>query len=174
MHMSAYAPVQRIVGVLLMVLSLGFVPPLIFALANQDGAAMAFVASLLFVSAAGYLLYLPVRKATRDLRISDGFLVVVACWGAVCLAGAIPFVLALNASLADAVFESTSGITTTGPRCFPDLATCRSRSAGIASNCSGWAGWGLSSWRSPFCPCCGSVVCRSTRPKPPGQSRKAA
>jgi trk system potassium uptake protein len=121
MHVAAYAPVQRIVGVLLMVLSLGFVPPLIFALANQDGAAMAFVLSFLVVLIAGYLLYLPVRKATRELRISDGFLVVVACWGAVCLAGAIPFVLALNASLADAVFESTSGITTTGATVFSGI-----------------------------------------------------
>jgi trk system potassium uptake protein len=122
MRLGAYAPVQRIVGVLLMVLSLGFVPPLIFALANQPMArSMAFVFSLLVVSAVGYLLCMPVRKATRDLRISDGFLVVVACWGAVCLAGAIPFVLALNASLADAVFESTSGITTTGATVFSGL-----------------------------------------------------
>jgi len=121
MRHFAYAPVQRIVGVLLIFLSLGFVPPLVFALFNDDGAAMAFVTSLIAVALAGALIYWPVRNATRDLRISDGFLVVVACWGAVCLAGAIPFVLALDASLADAVFESTSGITTTGATVFAGL-----------------------------------------------------
>jgi trk system potassium uptake protein len=121
MRLSAYAPVQRIVGVLLMFISIGFVPPLIFALVNSDGAAVAFAASLVLVPAAGMALYWPVRNATRDLRITDGFLVVVACWGAVCLAGAIPFVLGLNASLADAVFESTSGITTTGATVFSGL-----------------------------------------------------
>ena len=119
--MSAYAPVQRIVAVLLGFLSLGFVPPLLFALANDDGAALAFTASLVAVPVIAALLYWPVRNARRDLRVRDGFLVVVACWGAVCLAGAIPFVLALDASLADAVFESTSGITTTGATVFSGL-----------------------------------------------------
>lgn len=122
MRHSAYAPVQRIVGVLLIFLSLGFLPPLLFALINADGAATAFAVSILVVTVIGAALYWPVRKATRELRISDGFLVVVACWGAVCLAGAIPFVLALEASLADAVFESTSGITTTGATVFTGLA----------------------------------------------------
>ncbi len=120
-RLRAYAPVQRVVGVLLIFISIGFIPPLVFALVNGDGAAHAFVASLLGVSAAGALLYWPVRRARRELRISDGFLVVVACWGVVCLAGAIPFVLALDASLADAVFESTSGITTTGATVFSGL-----------------------------------------------------
>jgi trk system potassium uptake protein TrkH len=122
MRASAYAPVQRIVGVLLIFLSLGFVPPLIFAVVNDDGAAMAFLVSLFVVIAVGLLMFVPVRNATRDLRISDGFLVVVACWVAVCLAGALPFVLGLNASFADAVFESTSGITTTGATVFSGLA----------------------------------------------------
>ena len=122
MRLSAYAPVLRIVGVLLIFISLGFVPPLVFALVNQDGAAGAFLVSLLVVTVTGLALFLPTRKAQRDLRISDGFLVVVACWAAVCLAGAIPFVIGLDASLADAVFESTSGITTTGATVFSGIA----------------------------------------------------
>ncbi|NDY95899.1 TrkH family potassium uptake protein [Wenzhouxiangella limi] len=121
MRWAAYAPVQRIVGVLLLFISLAFLPPLVFAVVNEDGAAMAFVISLVTVSLTGLGLYWPVRKAHHDLRISDGFLVVVACWAAVCLAGAIPFVLALDASLADAVFESTSGISTTGATVFSGL-----------------------------------------------------
>ncbi|MGY6588328.1 MAG: TrkH family potassium uptake protein [Wenzhouxiangella sp.] len=121
MRLAAYAPVQRVVGALLMFLSIGFLPPLVFALANQDGAAAAFGISLGVVLGVGLGLYWPVRRAQRELRISDGFLVVVACWGAVCLAGALPFVLAIDASLADAVFESTSGITTTGATVFSGL-----------------------------------------------------
>jgi trk system potassium uptake protein TrkH len=116
-----YAPVQRIVGVLLMFTSLAFVPPLILALTGDDGAALAFLFSAIGVAAVGLLVFWPVRRATSDLRISDGFLVVVACWGAVCLAGAVPFVMVLDASFADAVFESTSGITTTGATVFSGL-----------------------------------------------------
>lgn len=122
MRYTAYAPVLRIVGVLLLFISLGFVPPLIFAMVNQDGAAGAFIISLAVVVGLGLSLFLPTRNAQRDLRISDGFLVVVACWAAVCLAGAIPFVIGLDASLADAVFESTSGITTTGGTVFSGIA----------------------------------------------------
>ncbi|MFW5926861.1 MAG: TrkH family potassium uptake protein [Wenzhouxiangella sp.] len=119
--MTAYAPVQRIVGVLLMFLSLGFVPPMLFALSSHDGTFSAFGISLVIVAVTGLALYAPVHRSRRDLRIRDGFLVVVACWGAVCLAGAVPFVLALDASFADAVFESTSGITTTGGTVFVGL-----------------------------------------------------
>ncbi|RFF27155.1 MULTISPECIES: TrkH family potassium uptake protein [unclassified Wenzhouxiangella] len=121
MKVSAYAPVQRIVGVLLIFLSLGFLPPMLFALFSDDGTLSAFSISLFIVAAVGVALYLPVRQSRRDLRIRDGFLVVVACWGAVCLAGAVPFVLAIDASVADAVFESTSGITTTGATVFTGL-----------------------------------------------------
>ena len=121
MRLAAYAPVQRVVGALLMFVSLGFLPPLGFALINQDGAVLAFSLSFLVVLTVGVGLYLPVRRAQRELRISDGFLVVVACWGSVCLAGALPFVLAIDASFADAVFESTSGITTTGATVFSGL-----------------------------------------------------
>ncbi|WP_376695800.1 TrkH family potassium uptake protein [Wenzhouxiangella sp. EGI_FJ10305] len=121
MQFRAYAPVQRIVGVLLMFLSLGFVPPMLFSLFSSDGTLDAFAASMLVVAVAGLALYLPVRRSHRDLRIRDGFLVVVACWAAVSLAGAVPFVLAIDASLADAVFESTSGITTTGATVFVGL-----------------------------------------------------
>src|SRR5690625_7022096 len=69
----------------------------------------------------GAALYWPARRSRRDLRIRDGFLVVVACWTAVCLAGAVPFFLTLDAGLADAIFESTSGLTTTGATVFVGL-----------------------------------------------------
>ncbi len=119
--MSSYAPVQRLVGLLLILISVGFLPPLIFALVNDDGAAGAFLLSLVLVIGTGAAMYLPVRRNRRELRIADGFLVVVACWAAVALAGAVPFVLALDASVADAVFESTSGITTTGATVFSGI-----------------------------------------------------
>ena len=117
----AYAPVQRLVGLLMLFISVGFLPPLIFSIVNDDGATVPFLVSLILVAVTGLALYFPVRNSRRELRIADGFLVVVACWAAVALAGAIPFLLGLNASLADAVFESTSGITTTGATVFSGI-----------------------------------------------------
>jgi trk system potassium uptake protein TrkH len=112
--MRAYAPVIRVVGALLMFLSAGFVPPLAFAMVSGDGTATSFAISLVTVAVVGLALYWPTRASRRELRVADGFLVVVACWGAVALAGSLPLLLVLDIDLADAVFESTSGITTTG------------------------------------------------------------
>jgi len=119
--MRAYIPVQRVVGLLLVFLSLSFVPPLLFALAGHDGAAPAFFASTLIVLALGLALYLPVRHDRRELRVADGFLVVFACWASVSLAGALPLALVLDAGITDAVFETVSGITTTGATVFTGL-----------------------------------------------------
>ncbi len=119
--MGRYTPVLSIVGLLLICLSAGFLPPLLIALVGNDGAAWAFAVSLGAAAVAGLGLFLPSRSADMDLRVADGFLVVVACWATVAVAGALPFVLILDASLADAVFESTSGITTTGATVFSGI-----------------------------------------------------
>jgi len=119
--MRAYAPVQRVVGMLLMFLSFSFLPPLAFAWFNHDGAAGAFLASLVVVAVVGSALYLPMRNSQRDLRVADGFLVVFASWAAVSLAGSLPFLLVLDSGAANAVFETVSGITTTGATVFTGL-----------------------------------------------------
>lgn len=112
--MRGYAPVQRVVGMLLMFLSIGFAPPLAFGLFAADGTAVSFAVSMAAVSGVGLAAFWPVRNNQRELRVADGFLVVVACWGAVALAGSLPLMLVLDIPLGDAVLESTSGITTTG------------------------------------------------------------
>lgn len=112
--MRAYAPVIRVVGLLLVFLSLGFIPPMLFGIHAADSTALPFAVSLAAVAIIGGAMYLPLRNNRRELRVADGFLVVVACWGAVALAGSLPLMLVLDIGLADAVFESTSGITTTG------------------------------------------------------------
>ncbi|GAB4167531.1 MAG: TrkH family potassium uptake protein [Wenzhouxiangellaceae bacterium] len=119
--MRAYAPVQRIVGLLLMFLSISFVPPLAISWFSHDGAAHAFLISLLVVAVIGAALYVPVHNNRRELRIADGFLVVFACWASVSLAGSVPFLMVLDAPPADAVFETVSGITTTGATVFVGL-----------------------------------------------------
>lgn len=118
-----YAAVQRVVGMLLVFLSLSFIPPLLFGLFGNDGTAAAFGLSLVVVAVGGAAMYVPVRHARGDLKVAEGFLVVVACWVAVCVAGALPLMLSPSpvASLADAVFESTSAITTTGATVFTGL-----------------------------------------------------
>ena len=108
--------IQKILGLLLSLFSLAMVPPLLIAVWTQDGMAKAFATATVVILVAGLGLWAPVRNVDKDLKLRDGFLVVVSFWLVLGLTGSIPFLLAEDPSMsvADAVFESISGLTTTG------------------------------------------------------------
>lgn len=110
------AIIQRIIGQFLMLFSITLLPPVVIDLLYQEGAARSFFYSYLFLLSIGFLLFLPVRNSKKDLRLRDGFVVVVMFWLVLGVAGAIPFYLyeKLDISMVDALFESVSGLTTTG------------------------------------------------------------
>lgn len=111
-----YQSIQRIFGLLLMVFSLGMLPPLVVSLLHADGEMPSFISGVLITVFTGFMLWFPVRKHTEDLRLRDGFIVVVLFWTLLGLFGAIPLWLsdAVTLSFTDAAFESLSGLTTTG------------------------------------------------------------
>jgi trk system potassium uptake protein TrkH len=108
--------VQRILGLLLMMFSVTMLPPILFSLYYEDHSWLPFVEGFLLTLAAGFLCWLPVHRTRRDLRLRDGFLVVAAFWTVLGSFGAAPlyFADALSLTLTDAIFESVSGLTTTG------------------------------------------------------------
>lgn len=112
----SFAVVLRIIGLLLMLFSLTLLPPFLVAVFAQDGAMIAFASAFALSLGLGVLSWLPVRNRRRELRLRDGFIVVVTFWTVLSAIGALPFVLAEQPqiSLTDAVFESVSGLTTTG------------------------------------------------------------
>lgn len=113
MHLE---PVQRVLGVLLMVFSLTMLPPALFALAANDGVATAFLLTFALLLVLGALLWLPVRGSRRELLTRDGFFVVAMFWVVLGAAGALPLILQREVPfpVVDALFESVSGLTTTG------------------------------------------------------------
>jgi trk system potassium uptake protein TrkH len=108
--------VQRILGLLLMMFSLTMLPPILISLIFQDQSWLPFVQGFALTLAAGFVFWLPVRKFHQDLRLRDGFLVVASFWTVLGTFGAAPlyFADAPSLSLTDAIFESMSGLTTTG------------------------------------------------------------
>lgn len=108
--------IQRILGLLLALFSLTMLPPAALSWWYDDGALRSFLIAFTAVLAAGLMLWLPVRKQRREMRIRDGFLIVVTFWLALGLAGSVPLILheELYLSVTDSVFESVSGLTTTG------------------------------------------------------------
>jgi trk system potassium uptake protein TrkH len=110
------ALIFRILGMLLMVFSLTLSTPIMISLWYGDGAYPAFVLSLAITLISGAMMWVPVAKRHADLRTRDGFLITSLFWLVLGLFGALPFYLADSPSLSisDAVFESLSGLTTTG------------------------------------------------------------
>ena len=108
--------VQRILGLLLMMFSLTMLPPIAFSIFYDDGSWLPFVEGFGLTLAFGILIWLPVHRSRKDLRLRDGFLVVAAFWTVLGTFGAAPLYFAdgLSLSITDAVFESMSGLTTTG------------------------------------------------------------
>ena len=111
-----FLTIQRILGVLLGLFSFTLLPPIAVSWYYQDGAIQAFVSSFIILLAAGVIFWFPARKHRKELKIRDGFLVVVMFWITLGLSGALPFYLTKvpEMSFTDAVFESMSGLTTTG------------------------------------------------------------
>jgi len=108
--------IQRLLGMLLMIFSVTLLPPAVVAWLYQDGQIQDFLTGMLIVLMLGFLMWAPARRYKDDLRVRDGFLIVVLFWFVLGLAGAVPFVVADHPvlSVTDAVFESFSGLTTTG------------------------------------------------------------
>jgi trk system potassium uptake protein TrkH len=108
--------VQRILGLLLMIFSLTMLTPLVFSFIYRGDAWPAFLESFAVTLSCGFLIWLPVRNVRKEVRLRDGFLIVASFWIVLGLFGALPFYLSEDPrmTLTDAVFESMSGLTTTG------------------------------------------------------------
>ncbi len=111
-----FRSITRIVGMLIGLFSLTMLPPILIAALYDDGGGGDFFAAFSVTLLIGFLLWLPNRRLKKELKVREGFLVVVLFWVTLGSAGAIPFLMvdSMEMSLATAFFESFSGLTTTG------------------------------------------------------------
>lgn len=116
---TARAPLRtilRLFGLLLVLFSVSMLPPMLVGWWYADGAILPFAEAAGLTLTLGLLCWLPVRRLRSELRNRDGFVVVVLFWVVLSLLSALPFTLAERPHMhfVDAVFESVSGLTTTG------------------------------------------------------------
>ena len=106
----------RIVGLLLMLFSLGTLPSMTLGWLQEDGTARVFGQAFAATATSGVFLWLVTQRVKSELQIRDGFMVTAAFWIVLGIYGALPFLLsdAVEISVFDAIFESVSGLTTTG------------------------------------------------------------
>lgn len=111
-----YKVILRILGILLMIFSFSMLPPLAISYIYADGAEFAFIAGFFITLITGFIIWIPVYRVRQDLRTRDGFLITVLFWAVLGFFGAFPFMITEDPHLSfvDAVFESMSGLTTTG------------------------------------------------------------
>ncbi|MEM9254475.1 MAG: TrkH family potassium uptake protein [Pseudomonadota bacterium] len=113
MHISVS---MRVIGLLLMMFSTAMLIPLIFALITRESTVTGFLTAFAITLFSGLVLWFPARNVRHELRIRDGFLITSLFWTVLGLFGALPFALepSMNLRTIDAIFESISGLTTTG------------------------------------------------------------
>lgn len=115
----------RILGLILIAFSLTYLPAIGIALWHHESEITTFLSATMVTFTAGLLLWYLNRDALSELRTRDGFFIVVLIWTVVGLFGALPFIFspAISASIIDGIFESISGLTTTGATVFVGLDT---------------------------------------------------
>ncbi|KTD23312.1 TrkH family potassium uptake protein [Legionella londiniensis] len=107
--------ILRFIGLLLMIFSGSMLTPLIVSLIFHEAFWFPFVAAFLCTLGTGSILWLAFRKHQQELKIRDGFLIVVLFWFVLCFFAALPFIFTIDDhGFTDSVFESVSGFTTTG------------------------------------------------------------
>ena len=89
---------------------------------NDGGAASAFMGAALFGLIIGGILTLMGRGGDKSLSARGAIILTGGSWAVLAVFAAVPLVLAdLNLTWTDALFEATSGITTTGATILTDL-----------------------------------------------------
>lgn len=120
-----YRTIIRILGLLICIFSFAMLPPAIVSVIYRDGGGLPFVIAFIFAITAGLTVFYPNRNQKADLRAREGFLIVVFFWLVLGSFGALPFIFSTEPSIsvADAFFESFSGLTTTGATVLTGLDT---------------------------------------------------
>ncbi|WNY85695.1 TrkH family potassium uptake protein [Leclercia adecarboxylata] len=123
-QVSQLQVVMHLCGFLVLLHSFSMLPPMAIALANKERSYIAFLSTFVTFFTLGGGTWLMTRHAGIQLRTRDGFVIIVLFWFLFSLISAMPLWMddAQKLSLADALFEGVSGITTTGATVIGDVS----------------------------------------------------
>ncbi|WP_136683863.1 TrkH family potassium uptake protein [Falsirhodobacter xinxiangensis] len=116
-------PVGYVIGLLVAALGVAMVFPMLIDWASGDDNWLAFLESAIITATLGLAVAIACANGTaRSMNLQQIFLLTVGVWVALPVFGALPLMLGQpNASFIDALFESVSGMTTTGTTVFERL-----------------------------------------------------
>lgn len=109
---------------LVVLYSLTMIPPMLLALIEKERSLFGFLYTFLITFTLGSLAWVMTGRSNIQLETRDGFIIIVLFWLLFSVISAMPLWLddSYNVSLADAMFEGVSGITTTGATVFNDVS----------------------------------------------------
>lgn len=111
-------------GALLFVLALAMLFPAMIDANNNDPDWVVFVASSMTTLFLAGILVFGYRGSGESFNRRTGYLITVSSWAVTCAVGSLPLIFSsLNVSVTDAVFETMSGLTTTGSTILAGLDT---------------------------------------------------
>ena len=115
-----YKMIMRVLGLILLSYAALMLLPILAGLCFRESP-LPFIKTMAIAAVPGMLLYLN-RPSNNNLVARDGFVIVGLGWILISLFGALPFVFSgsLN-SYTDALFETISGLTTTGATVLSDF-----------------------------------------------------
>jgi len=114
---------MKIMGVLLSLFSASLLIPAAVSFLVSDGNEFPFLFAFVLTLVTGLGFWIATRKNREDLRIRDGFIIVVLFWTVLASFGSLPFLMSSDPemSITDSFFESMSGLTTTGATVFVEI-----------------------------------------------------
>lgn len=122
--MQRVLPVLHVLGLVILIFSFTILAPLVTAFFAHDAAQHAFDEAFAITLVAGFVLWLVGRRWRRELKVRDGFLLVLLVWTGLPAFATLPFLIyAPGMNFTDAYFETISGLTTTGATVMSGLDT---------------------------------------------------
>jgi trk system potassium uptake protein TrkH len=118
-----YKTILRLTGLLLLLYSFSLLPPIMINHIFAETIWVPFIVPFILCFTLGFSLWFALRQHTSLLKIREGFLIVVLIWFGVSVISTLPFFLYtdLQMNWTDIVFETVSGLTTTGAVVFTHL-----------------------------------------------------
>ena len=120
--MINYTPVVNVIGVLLLIVAGFMLTALPISFYYQSGDMMAFLLSVLITGSVGAFLFLIKFPSGKNVGKREGYLIVTLGWVCMVLVSMLPFLFHGSIpNVADAFFETMSGMTTTGASILTDI-----------------------------------------------------
>ena len=107
--------VLRILGLVVMLFACCMLVPFAFSLLLGDAVLFAYYISVVITLVAGAALWFVTRRATGELQIRDGFLLVALVWTTLPAFATLPLLFHIpELTFTNAYFEAVSGLTASG------------------------------------------------------------